>query len=114
MKTNQVYSEVYAILIALGDEYIQKTPPDIFDFVANNRDKNHVIEIDENLPLEEQNLSKETISFIAMLKLDYWCQTDEEKAELLSLLETNEEKIKEVLAYATSTREMMRLLRKNG
>ena len=36
-------------------------------------------DFDENKALDNQNLSEETIAFIAMLKLDYWCHDEGEK-----------------------------------
>ncbi len=90
--SQQTYSEVYAVLSALGDKYIQKTPQTLLSFIADNRDRNYVVAIDDALPLEEQNLSEEAIAVIAMLKLDYWCETEKEKADLAALLELNEQK----------------------
>lgn len=94
MDKKQVFSEVYAVLTALGDKYIQKTPIEILNFIADNRDYNYNIEINKNEALEKQNLSKETIAILAMLKLDYWCNTKEEKAELCAILEMNDQKEK--------------------
>ena len=88
----QTYSEVYAVLSALGDKYIEKTPKEILSFIADNRDRNYAVTIDDTIPLDEQNLSEEAISLIAMLKLDYWCETEKEKADLAALLELNEQK----------------------
>lgn len=92
MTKNQTYSEVYAVLTALGDKYIQKTPVEFLNFIVDNRDHDYVVKIDENIPLEMQNLSEETTAIIAMLKLDYWCETEQEKADLSAILEMNEQK----------------------
>ena len=89
---SQVYAEVHAVLSALGGEYLRKTPQNVLNVIAEKRDKQYKINIDENKPLEEQNLSKEAIAMLAALKLDYWCETKEEKKELQDLLKLNEEK----------------------
>ena len=107
----QIYSEVYAVLTALGDEYIRKTPVDLLDFIADNRDREHVIKIDENISLEQQNLSEETIAFIAMLKLDYWCKNDVEKAELRAILEMNEQKANKQPLSRESSEAWIKLLK---
>lgn len=88
MDDNQkkVYSEVYAVLSTLNDEYIRNTPTDVLNFIADNRDKDYIVNIDENKALDNQNLSEETIAFIAMLKLDYWCHDEGEKEKLVHLL----------------------------
>lgn len=88
----QVYAEVYAVLSALGGKYIHKIPQNILNIIADKRDKDYKIAIDENKPLEEQNLSKETVALLAALKLDYWCETEQEKQKLQNLLHLNEER----------------------
>jgi hypothetical protein len=92
MIKEQIYSEVYAILAALGDEYIRKTPIEFLDFISENRDKDYTVKIGENIPMKKQRLSEETIAIIAMLKLDFWCDNDDEKSELQAILEMNEQK----------------------
>ena len=92
MDKKHIYSEVYAVLTTLGDNYLRKTPEEFLDFIVNNRDQNYDIKIEESVSLEEQNLSEETIAIIAMLKLDYWCENDGEKAELRAILDMNEQK----------------------
>jgi hypothetical protein len=92
MITPQVYAEVYAVLCTLGDEYVSKVPLNLLDLIADHRDKARDIFLDPDQPLEAQNLSDETISFLAMLKLDYWCETPEEKEQLRHLLDVNEYK----------------------
>lgn len=92
INNSQVYAEVYAVLSALGDEYLRQTPKQILNFIAENRDKNLVVKIDPDIPLEKQPLSTECTAMIAMLKLDYWCGSKEEKDELQALLNLNEEK----------------------
>ena len=94
MKQSQVYSEVYAVLCALNDEYLKKTPQDILDKINNRRDKDYRFHIDENIPLTDQNLSNEAIAMLAVLKLDYWCKSKEEKEELELLLKANDKDVK--------------------
>ena len=86
----------------------------LLDFIDKERDINYEPIIDENKPLNEQNILKESRAMIAMLELDYWCETDEEIAELLRVLQTNEQELKELLENITSTRELMELLKKYG
>ena len=113
MIDKKVYSEVYAVLVALGVGYIDRIPNDFLEFLRNQQDLSYKPEIDDNKALNEQNISKETLAMIAMLELEYWCNSDEEKAELLQLLGKNEQKLREVLESATCTRDLLRMLRKN-
>ena len=47
--------------------------------------------------MNEQKLQKETIDILAMLTLNYWCNSEEEKAELTSMYSDNELKYQEEL-----------------
>ena len=89
---SQVYAEVFAVLSVLDGEYIRKIPRSVLDVIAEQRDKQYKVQIDETMPLEEQNLSDEAIALVAALKLDYWCETEVEKKFLQSILNLNEER----------------------
>ena len=93
MKQAQIYSEVYAVLCALNDEYLEKTPQGILDKINASRDKDYIFHIDENKPLEEQHLSKEAVTMLAALKLEYWCESKKEKEELELLLKANDKNV---------------------
>ena len=49
------------------------------------------------IPLEKQNLRRKTIVLLAILNLNYWCDSEEEKQEILDSFAKNEElkKVKE-------------------
>ena len=113
MSDKRLYSEVYAVLSALGGDFVTQIPIDVITLISNERDLNYNPIIDESKGLHEQELGKETIAFIAMLKLNYWCESDEEKQELLDLLDTNEEKLKALLRSITNTRKLLAMLREN-
>lgn len=89
---SQVYSEVYAVLSALGGQYIRKIPQNVLNAIENGRDKTYEKKINEEIPLEDQNLSQAAIAMLAALKLDYWCESEEEKKVLRDILNLNEEK----------------------
>ena len=46
----------------------------------------------EDLPLNEQNIRKETMAIIVLLYLNYWCEDENEVAEINNILKNNEEK----------------------
>lgn len=89
-KINKAYSEIYEILQLLDDEFINKLPNKFIEFIEKEKDNEYVANINPNIPLEEQNLLSDTINILAMLKLDYWC-TEDEKQELLEILNQNEQ-----------------------
>ena len=114
MIDKQIYSETYAVLLALGEEYIKKIPEDIFEFIKSKSVEGLMPEIDHNKRLSEQGLLKDTIAMFACLRLNYLCKTEEEKQEFLGYLQTNEEELKQTLMNTKSARELLRLMKDNG
>ena len=108
----KVLSEVYNIVLALGTLFRVRIPDDVWAIIEEQRDKSYNPHVDENKALNEQEMSLDAITFIAMLHRDYWCDSEEEREELLKLLEENEERLNEKLLNSASTRELMKLLRK--
>lgn len=85
------YSEVYAILNMIEDEYKERVPKNVMDFFEEERDKEYNPIIDVNIPLEKQNLKRKTLVLLAILNLNYWCDSEEEKQEVLDSFAKNEE-----------------------
>ena len=95
--TLMAYSEVYEILNLLEEEYKEKVPNRIRTFFEEERLKDYKPEIDTDVPLIEQNLKRETIVLLAILNLNYWCDTPEEKQEVLDEFSKNEKERQELL-----------------
>lgn len=85
------YSEVCTILNMLEDEYKERVPKNVMDFFEEERDKEYNPIIDVNIPLEKQNLKRKTLVLLAILNLNYWCDSEEEKQEILDNFAKNEE-----------------------
>ena len=96
MILQRIYNEVYAILQVLGSEYIDKIPIETYEYILSQKDDNIQIYYDVNKTIDEQEMSKETVMFIAYLNLKYWCSKDEKK-ELLKIYKQNDEKIEQEL-----------------
>lgn len=88
------YSEVYAILNLMNPKYINKIPSRLKLIIKEEMDKEYKPEIKYDIPLTEQKLNKKTFTILAMLNLNYWCETQEHKNELIKLY-ANNDKIKE-------------------
>ena len=88
-----MYSEVYSVLNMLGNAYIAKVPSKLMAYITEVRNKeyNPVYNLEE---FEDQKISKNALTFIDILHLNYSCETAEEKAELAQSL-TENGKIKE-------------------
>lgn len=97
LDTMMAYSEVYEILNLLDKDYKEKVPDKVIRFFEEERLKDYKPEIDTDTPLIDQNLKRETIVLLAILNLNYWCETPEEKQEILDELSNNEKEKKELL-----------------
>ena len=91
-----IYSEVYAILNMLGKEYIDKLPKDIYNIIKEEKSSEYNPVYATTVALDRQVVKKESISIIAFLHLNYWCD-EEEKIKLRELFDENEYKYQEEL-----------------
>lgn len=92
IKTKEIYSEVYQVLNLLGNEYIDKLPTSLINMLKEKRKINYNPQYTDDIPLNEQNIKKETISIIVLLYLNYWCKNDNEISEVKNILKENENK----------------------
>lgn len=93
-----MYSEVYAILNILGEKYINKIPPKLFELIKNERD----LEYNPNLLMDngmfnEKLISRETLSLFSVLNVTYFMNNEEEQKEYFEELHRNEEKRRKIL-----------------
>ena len=91
------YSEVLIILKHMNKELVSKIPQKLLDFFIKEADSNHTLSLDYAIPLKEQKLNKSTLPLLAMLLINYWCNTQEEKEELINKYFENEQKYQEQL-----------------
>ena len=98
----QAYTEISCLLNYMPKEYIDKLPNKLIDFIHKQSNEIYNIAIDVNKSLAEQNFSKRTKDFIAVLKYNYW-STYEEKAELRKLFNENEQKYQKILLEKYNT-----------
>jgi hypothetical protein len=87
----KAYTEVNCLLEYLPQPYIDKLPKKLIELIQNQSDKQYNINIDTNKSLLEQNFSKKTKDFIAVIKYNYW-STDEERQQLKNIFYENESK----------------------
>lgn len=91
IKTRRIYSEVYQVLMLLGNEYTDKLPSKLLTTIEEKRDINYNPIFKDNIALNQQNIKKEALSIIALMQLNYWCESDAEKEELKETFRKNEE-----------------------
>lgn len=88
------YAEIDEILNLLEDKYREKVPEKVRTFFKEEKMPEYTPTIDVNIPLIEQNLKRETIVWLAILNINYWCENEEEKQFFLNELDKNEEEKK--------------------
>ncbi len=98
---NERYSiaicETLHYLKGINQEDINKIPNKFMLFLKENASSNYSCNFDYNKPLKELNLTKEAKGIIAMICLNYWCETEEQKTKFLNHLNINEQNYQEKL-----------------
>ncbi len=85
------YTEILDIFNHMDSKYISKIPESLINYFNNNKDNNYSCNIDYSIPLKENNLNHSTLTILAMLLINYWCETEEEKQELVDIYFKNEQ-----------------------
>lgn len=100
MENNELsiaYAEVYEILSFMEQKYIDKIPLKLMELFREEKIKDYKSNIEPTIPLYEQNLQKKTLVILAMLNLNYWCEDENEKKELIKLYAQNDKRKEEEL-----------------
>lgn len=91
----KVFSEIDSFLNIIGEKYRSKIPEKLREMYKNEKDTEYNPQYTLELPLETQDMRRETISMIGLLHLNYWCENKDEKIELQRIFNNNEEKYQE-------------------
>lgn len=91
------YCEVDIILGQMEEKYINKVPSELRRLFKEQKRKDYSPEIKADVPLENQNLMRKTIAILAMLNLNYWCEDEKEKQDLIQMYSENDRKREEEL-----------------
>lgn len=93
LNKKRAFSEVDAFLTTLGKSYINKIPNDILDVIKSEKDESYKVKIDPDISIESQDFSREAISIILWLNLEFFC--NDEQKELLEKIYSNNQKLYE-------------------
>ena len=93
------YSEVYAFINILGNDYINKIPTKVYNAIKDNRDINYNPQFNKDQIIEKNDISQEALSLIAALNLQYWCTDLQEKNDLKKAYLDNTKKEDEKYSY---------------
>lgn len=91
------YTEVDAILNMMDSKYVEKIPRKLRDMFKAERLNDYEPKIDPIESLGNQNLQRETLVILAMLNLNYWCESEEEKNNLIKEYAENDKKMEQEL-----------------
>ena len=88
--TRKAYTEVDNFIELLDEYHKNKIPKKLREFFKNEKEEKYIKNIYRNIPIKEQNLLQETLSLIAILNLQYWCDDEEERKRLRKIYTENE------------------------
>lgn len=91
------YAEILEILDYMEEEYVSKIPNKLINVIKANALETYERHLSAEVPLEEQEISEKTTALLAMLMLNYWCDSPEQKQELTDMFNENERKYQEEL-----------------
>lgn len=85
-----MYNEVYDFLNIIGNEYIEKIPAKLYEYIKSERMQDYNTNLNSEKNISSQ-ISKDALTFIACLNLTYWASPEERK-ELAKIYIGNDKK----------------------
>ena len=95
IQEKKCYSEVYSVINMLGNKYIEKTPKKLYQLIDSERDKTYNPTYNANLPIATQAIADQSLAIIMLIHLNYWCENEQEKAQLKKILSKNQAEVEE-------------------
>ena len=83
--TMEAYAEIDTILNYMDESYINQIPLKVRNTFKELKSKTYIKDIDPSIPLENQNLKRETITLLSVLNYNYWCTDENRKKEAVNL-----------------------------
>lgn len=84
------FAEILELLSFLDEESKNKIPKKLISIFEANALESYQKHLSPELPLESQNLSEKTISYLGVICLNYWCDSKEEKQDLINKVREND------------------------
>lgn len=86
------YVEILEILKHMDKVYVDKIPKKLIDFFKENKANDYDFKYDSTVEIGQQKLNDNTLALLAMLNLNYWCDSEEHKKELIKKYTENEQR----------------------
>ena len=93
----EAYSEILAFLDIIDEQYVNRIPNKLIELFEREKSIEYNPKYTLEIPIEQQNLKKETLDLIALLYLNYWYDSEEDKAEIEKIYSENAKKREEEL-----------------
>lgn len=103
-----IYSELYAILNVMESKDVNKIPKKFMEKIKQERSNTYSPQYDNALPLNKQEIRKETLAILALLYINYWCKDENEKQEYLQVIKENEQKYRQQIREKTDIKYITR------
>ena len=94
-ESERAYVEVLETIKHMDSDLVKKIPQKLIQFFEEHKDENYQFKFDENIDIENQKISIEAGSILAMLMLNY-IANEQEKNEINNILAENEKKYEEL------------------
>ena len=91
----RAYSEVDAILEKMDKANVEKIPIKLRKMFKEEKDVEYQNKIDIYNKVQKKELEPKTLTLLAMLYLNYWCENDEEENSLIKQYAENDRKSEE-------------------
>ena len=79
LEYRQALTEINVIINCMNPIYLKKLPQKFINFVNINMDSEYIPDIDKNVPIDEQELKKDTRILLSLLYRNYWCDSEKKK-----------------------------------
>lgn len=95
VKNANAMAEVLHYLKGIRQEDINKIPKTFIQYLRENASKEYKCNFDFTKPLKDLELLDETRGIIERICYNYWCVTEEQKAQYLKIINQNEKRNQE-------------------
>ena len=109
---DKTLTEVSEVLKHMSKKDVEKIPNWLLEFIEANKDCEYEFEYNKREKLENQKLMKSTLTFLAMICLNYW-STPEEKVTLHQKFQENENKYQSKLKQLYNSENIFKKTNKN-
>lgn len=107
----EALAELKVLLKHTDQKLVEKIPNKFMNYIEKNAAKDYDVNIQLDIPLEQQNLKEKTKDFMALIYRNYFC-TEEERKELDFVLKENQQKYEKALNEKYSYENLFKPMKK--